>query len=60
MAFHLDIDLPPELAPLAWLIGDWAGAGVVGYPPIESANFGPEISCSHDGRPVLAGPLILR
>ncbi len=53
MPFELDPDMPPELAPLAWLIGDWAGAGVVGYPTIESANFGQEISCHHDGRPFL-------
>ena len=53
MVFHLDTDLPRELAPLAWMIGRWAGAGVVGYPTIESANFGQEIEVSHDGRPFL-------
>ena len=53
MAFHLDTNLPSELAPLAWLVGNWAGAGVVGYPTIESAHFGQEISCWHDGRPFL-------
>ncbi len=54
MAFHLDTNLPSGLAPLAWLIGKWAGAGVVGYPTIESAHFGQEITCSHDGRPFLS------
>ncbi len=53
MPFELDADLPRELAPLAWLIGRWEGAGVVGYPTIESANFGQEIVVSHDGRPFL-------
>ncbi|MDO5502707.1 MAG: FABP family protein [Actinomycetia bacterium] len=53
MVFVLDPDLPSELAPLAWLIGRWEGAGVVGYPTIESVNFGQEIECSHDGRPFL-------
>ena len=53
MQFHLDPDLPPELAPLAWLVGRWEGAGVVGYPTIESAHFGQEIEVSHDGRPFL-------
>ena len=53
MAFELDVNLPPALAPLAWLVGRWEGAGVVGYPTIESANFGQEIVCSHDGRPFL-------
>src|SRR5512132_981370 len=53
MAFHLDVDMPRELAPLAWLIGRWEGAGVVGYPTIESAHFGQEIVARHDGRPFL-------
>ncbi|TWP38892.1 FABP family protein [Leekyejoonella antrihumi] len=53
MPFELDPDMPHELAPLAWLLGSWEGAGVVGYPTIESANFGQEITCSHDGRPFL-------
>ena len=53
MQFTLDPDLPRELAPLAWLIGRWEGAGVVGYPTIESANFGQELVVSHDGRPFL-------
>ncbi|KQX62117.1 FABP family protein [Angustibacter sp. Root456] len=39
--------------PLAWLIGRWEGAGVVGYPTIESANFGQEVEFRHDGRPFL-------
>jgi hypothetical protein len=51
--FNLDQDLPPALALLAWLIGEWEGAGVVGYPTIESAHFGQEISVTHDGRPFL-------
>ncbi len=51
--FELDPDLPRELAPLAWLIGRWEGAGVVGYPTIESRNFGQEVVASHDGRPFI-------
>ncbi len=53
MAVQLDPDMPRELAPLAWLIGRWEGAGVVGYPTIESAHFGQEIEVTHDGRPFL-------
>ena len=53
MVFHLDTTLHEQLAPLAWLVGRWQGAGVVGYPTIESRNFGQEIVCSHDGRPFL-------
>jgi hypothetical protein len=45
--------LHPRLAPLRFLIGRWEGAGVVGYPTIESANFGQEISFSHNGKPYL-------
>jgi hypothetical protein len=46
-------DLNPALLPLAWLLGRWEGAGVVGYPTIESANFGQEIEVSQDGRTFL-------
>lgn len=48
--FTLDQDIPEPLRPLAWLIGRWEGAGVLGYPTIESAHFGQEIEVSHDGR----------
>ncbi|MGI8718202.1 MAG: FABP family protein [Lapillicoccus sp.] len=48
--FELDLDLPERLRPLAWLVGRWEGAGVVGYRTIESRHFGQEIVCSHDGR----------
>lgn len=48
--FHLDQDIPEPLRPLAWLIGRWEGAGVLGYPTIESAHFGQEIEVTHDGR----------
>jgi hypothetical protein len=51
---ELSSDLPAPLIPLAWLIGKWAGAGVIGYPTIEEARFGQEIEFSHDGRPFLS------
>lgn len=54
MAFQLSTDLPTPLAPLAWLIGRWEGAGVIGYPTIPEAQFGQEIEFSHDGRPFLS------
>jgi hypothetical protein len=53
VAFNLDTTIHPDVAPLAWLVGRWEGAGIVGYPTIESAQFGQEIVCSHDGRPFL-------
>jgi len=48
-----EFELHPSLVPLRFLIGRWEGAGVVGYPTIESANFGQEISFSHIGKPFL-------
>jgi hypothetical protein len=51
--FVIDPDLPEALAPLAWLVGRWEGAGVLGYPTIESRHYGQEVICSHDGRPFL-------
>jgi len=50
---ELTADLPAELVPLAGLIGRWEGAGVVGYPTIDSVNFGQEVELQHDGRPFL-------
>ncbi|MEW2394135.1 FABP family protein [Streptomyces venezuelae] len=43
-------DLNPDLVPLAWLLGNWAGAGVTDFPGAEKANFGQEVSFTHDGR----------
>jgi THAP4-like, heme-binding beta-barrel domain len=48
-----DLDPHPSLAPLSFLLGTWEGAGVVGYPTIESAQFGEEITFSHNGKPYL-------
>jgi hypothetical protein len=53
MPFQIPPDLPPPLVPLAWLIGRWEGAGVVGYPSIEERQFGQEIEFRHDGRAFL-------
>ncbi len=47
-------ELHPDLAPLRFLLGRWEGAGVVGYPTIESARFGQEISFSQNGKPYLS------
>jgi hypothetical protein len=49
-------DLPavhPDLAPLGFLLGRWEGAGIGGYPTIESFRFGQEVSFSHNGKPFL-------
>lgn len=53
MPFVLDADLHPDLAPLAWLVGRWEGAGVYGYPTSTSGHFGQQLLVTHDGRPFL-------
>jgi hypothetical protein len=51
---QLDADLPAPLVPLAWLVGRWAGAGVVGYPTMEQdLRFGQEVTFAHTGQPFL-------
>lgn len=51
---ELSPDLPPELVPLAFLIGDWVGTGVGGYPTIDDFRFAQEVSFGHEGKPYLA------
>lgn len=51
--FTLDPSLPEAVRPIAWLLGRWEGAGVVGYPTIESRHFGQEIEVTNDGRDFL-------
>ncbi|MET7639794.1 FABP family protein [Streptomyces sp. NPDC005438] len=46
-------DLHPDLVPLAFLIGNWQGAGVADFPGTEKCNFGQEVSFTHDGRDFL-------
>ncbi|MGW0995035.1 FABP family protein [Streptomyces sp. NPDC002520] len=46
-------DLHKDLVPLAFLLGDWVGAGVHDFPGAEKCNFGQEVSFSHDGRDFL-------
>jgi len=50
---ELSADLPAELVPISWLIGRWEGAGIGGYPTIDSFTFGQEITFGHIGKPFL-------
>lgn len=43
----------PDLEHISFLLGRWEGAGVGGYPTIESFNFGQEIEFGHNGKPFL-------
>lgn len=48
-------NLPPELEPLAFLVGTWRGEGLGGYPTLESDfRFGQEVTFEYYGKPVLA------
>jgi hypothetical protein len=44
----------PDLAPIAFLLGRWEGAGIGGYETIESFQFGQELTFSHNGKPYLS------
>ncbi|EST21686.1 hypothetical protein N566_27300 [Streptomycetaceae bacterium MP113-05] len=46
-------DLHPDLVPLAFLLGNWTGAGVAEFEDSEKCNFGQEVVFSHDGRDFL-------
>lgn len=50
----MEPELHPDLEPLKFLLGDWEGAGVGGYPTIESFRFGQELSFRHVGKPFLS------
>ena len=53
MSFVLPEGLPPEVYPLAWLLGSWDGLGVVEYPGVPRATFSQRVTFANDGGPYL-------
>jgi THAP4-like, heme-binding beta-barrel domain len=51
---ELTPDLPAALVPVAWLLGTWQGAGVIGYPGQGEAQFGQQVIFQHHGADYLA------
>jgi hypothetical protein len=50
----LPADLPPEVYPLAWLIGHWEGEGTIGYGPIPPGRVRQRLYLTSDGGPYLS------
>ena len=51
MAFEIPSNLHPQCAPVAWLLGTWAGNGHGDYPTIDAFQYGQELVFQQDGRP---------
>ena len=60
MSFVLPEGLAPEVYPLAWLVGEWRGTGVVDYPGIPQSPFTAHLTVTNDGGPYLAYASTLR
>lgn len=53
MPFEIPTNIHPNCAPLAWILGTWAGNGHGEYPGIENFQFGQELIFQQDGRPFI-------
>ena len=48
------MDLHPDLAPISWLVGRWAGQGSGQYPTTADFEYREESTWTHVGKPFLA------
>jgi len=48
------VTLPPEVEPLAWLLGTWRGEGRGGYPSIDDFTYVEETTFTCPGKPFVA------
>jgi hypothetical protein len=48
------VDLNPDLEPVAWLLGAWAGEGEGWYPTVADFAYREESTWTHAGKPFLA------
>lgn len=54
MTFAFPDGLAPEVYPLAWLVGEWAGTGVIEHPAVPRADVSQRMVFGHDGGPYLS------
>lgn len=54
VSFVIPDGMAPEAYPVAWLVGEWQGHGVVEYPDVPRSDFSQRVVFDHDGGPYLS------